>query len=283
MRLRRLTGGIGGATHEVVLDGPQGRRQRLVIRRKHPRWSDAEPDALEREAATLQHLAACGGGDGPGVLPVPELVAVRRDAMLTRKLGGRIDLAPADPASWLAQQADALAAIHDLPPVPGRTHGGWAPDFAERRPPDWSAHPHLWERALEIVRAGHPDPSSDLSARTFVHSDFQHFNLLWTRGRLTGIVDWGGWTLDNPARDVGHCRLNLVILYGTEAADALLSRYVAVTGRPVDPWWDLFETVVFLPSWASTILAQVRSRIRVDVDAMHARVDAHLPTLLAKL
>lgn len=74
-----------------------------------------------------------------------------------------------------------------------------------------------------------------------------------------------------------------MILYGTEVADDFLARYTALTGRTVDPWHDLFETVIFLPSWAPTILRQVRGRVPVDADAIHRRVDAHLPTLLARL
>ena len=61
-------------------------------------------------------------------------------------------------------------------------------------------------------------------------------------------------------------------------ADDFLTRY----GAPVDPWWDLWETVIFLPSWGGTITRQVGSRLGapVDVDAIHRRVDEHLRRVL---
>lgn len=274
---RRLTGGISTATHEVTLERGDGRRQRLVLRRPKRRWLEHDAGATALEAGTLAHVASSG-------LPVPEVVAVEPDlprpALLMRKLPGRIDLDPADPDRWVAQQAEALAAIHALPPVPGRDGEGddnsWK--LEPRTPPPWSAHPHLWERAIAAVAAGERD-----ATRSFVHGDFQHFNLLWTRGRLTGIVDWGAGTWNHPDTDTGHCRLNLVILYGSAVAEDFLRRYEVASGRTVDPWWDLVETVEFLPSWADTIRQQVRGRIPLDVDAMHRRVDAHLPVLLDRL
>lgn len=266
-RLRRLTGGVETATHLVTLrraafDGAV----HLVLRRPHAWALEHRPHATAEQAAVLAHVAA----HAPG-LPAPEVVDHRPDAVLMRKLPGRIDLAPKDPASWLQQHADTLRAIHDLPPVAGAPHVTGSGDIGERRPPDWSAHPELWDRALAKIAAGHPGPNTETA---FAHGDFQHFNLLWSRGRLSGIVDWSSHAARPPSRDAGHCRLNLAILYGADVADDFAARY----GRPIDPWWDLWETVIFLPSWGDTITQQVGRRLGepVDVDAIHRRVDEHL-------
>lgn len=280
VRIRRLTGGVATATHLLTLAGGQ----QVVLRRHHARWVESDPTIVAREAATLAYVA---GRRLP--VPVPELLACdpdgsstgERPATVLGRLPGRIDLAPADPDAWLRQMAEALAAIHDLPPAPLERPPS-EPPWAVRpwEPPAWSAHPRLWEEA--IARAADAPPGYGEPPDRLVHGDFQHFNLLWSRGRLTGVVDWGA----PPARpldsDLGHCRLNLVILYGTDAADGFLRLYEALTGRSVDPAWDLFETVVFLPTWAPTILRQVGGRIPVDADGMHRRVDAHLSTLLAR-
>jgi hypothetical protein len=255
------------------------RAHRVVLRRPEPEWIGDDAEVTQREAATLAHVRA------HTALPVPEVVAVRstpRPALLMRKLAGRIDLAPRDPVRWLQQQADALTAIHAVPPIRGAPIVVGAPDLSSRRPPSWSRHPHRWEQALATIAAGHPDPARSAAEATFVHGDFQHFNLLWSRGRLTGIVDWSGDpTRRHPARDVGHCRLNLVILYGSEVAEDLARGYA---GPPLDPWWDLLETCVFLPSWGGIITRQVGNRLpSFDVDAMHRRVDDHLPVLLRRL
>jgi aminoglycoside phosphotransferase (APT) family kinase protein len=273
---RRLTGGVATATHLLQLASGE----RVILRRHNAGWIEWDPTVVAREAETLAHVAGRG-------LPVPDLLACdpdgsatgERPAIVLGRLPGRIELAPADRAAWLDQMAAALATIHDLPPVRASIPPA-EPPWSKRpwEPPAWSDHPHLWAEA--IARCAEAPPGYGVAPAKLVHGDFQHFNLLWSRGRLTGIVDWGA----PPARpldsDLGHCRLNLVILYGTEVADDFLRRYEARTGRGIDPAWDLFETVVFLPSWAPTILRQVGRRLPVDADAIHRRVDAHLPTLL---
>lgn len=277
VRWRRLTGGVATSTHLLVLaDGRQ-----VVLRRFRPEWLAEEPAQVAREAATLGHVAASG-------LPVPALVAVDADgaasgraSLLMRRLPGRIDLTPRDLGAWLQQQAEALAAIHALAPPAGARPRPSRAHRRDRRPPAWSAHPERWQEALDVVAGGHPD--GDRFLRTFGHGDFQHFNLLWARGRLSGIVDWGADTLRAPDRDVGHCRLNVAILLGTDAAEDLRRRYEVAAGREVDPWWDLLETVAFLPTWSDTILRQVGRRRPIDADGMHRRVDAHLLTLLRRL
>ena len=265
---RRLSGGVETATHLLTVrrPGDDGEGLQLVLRRPRAWAVEANPNATTDLAGLLAHVAT----HAPG-LPAPELVAHRSDAVLMRRLRGRIDLAPRDPSSWLQQQADALRAIHGIPPMPGAKHSTWPYDLRDRTPPDWSAHPHLWQQALDLIAAGHPGANTETG---FVHGDFQHFNLLWSRGRLTGIVDWSSFKARPPSRDLGHCRLNLAILYGADVADDFLRRY----GGPIDRWWDLWETAIFLPSWGDTITQQVGTRLGapVDVDAIHRRVDEHL-------
>jgi aminoglycoside phosphotransferase (APT) family kinase protein len=286
--VRRLTGGIATATHELVLERSGGRRVRVVLRRPHRRWAAEDPLGIVREARTLEHVRAHAPAD---VVPVPEVVAVcgpedggaspDRGALLTRKRPGRIDLAPSDPSAWLQRQAEALTAIHVLPSLPGRPAWGSAAgiDLSDRTPPPWSKHPEVWASAL----ARFATASRPRDVDVFCHGDFQHFNFLWVRGRLAAVVDWGASSLSHPDRDTGHCRLNLVILYGSAVAEDFRRRYEAASGRAVDPWWDLVETLVFLPSWSDTIRRQVRGRIPVRVADIHRRVDAHLPLLLERL
>ena len=240
-----------------------------MLRRPHASALERRPDATAEQAAVLAHVTS----HAPD-LPAPDVVEHQPTAVLMHKLPGRIDLTPKDPASWLQQHADTLRTIHALPPVPGAPRRTEAVDVGDRRPPPWSAHPELWERALETIATA--PPRHDHAA--FAHGDFQHFNLLWTRGRLTGIVDWSSHAALPPSRDVGHCRLNLAILYGADVADDFLRRY----REPIDPWWDLWETVIFLPSWGGTITRQVGNRLGapVDVDAIHRRVDEHLRRVL---
>lgn len=48
--------------------------------------------------------------------------------------------------------------------------------------------------------------------------------------------------------DLGHCRLNLVHLYGVEIADRFLSAYQDLAPDYVHhPYWDLITLIEFLP------------------------------------
>jgi len=58
--------------------------------------------------------------------------------------------------------------------------------------PEWSKRPDLWREAFALVEESPP-----VSAPCLIHHDYQQFNLLWRRGRLTGVVDW---VLDPLAR-----------------------------------------------------------------------------------
>ena len=287
VRLRRLSGGIATATHLLTLRS--GRQ--VVIRRHQPGWVESDLGVVPGEVEVLRHLRSLP--DLP--VPVPELLAADpagaetggRPAMVLSRLTGRIELAPADPEDWLRQLGAALAAVHAQPAPPASPAVGPSkpPPWLQRRdPPPWSAHPHLWARASSLVWDEPAPTAPPAEGPVLVHGDYQHFNLLWSRGRLSGIVDWSPQHDRPHDTDLGHCRLNLVILYGTEAADGFLRHYERASGgRTVDPWWDLLETVMFLPTWAPTIRRQVGSRLAFDAEAAHRRVDAHLPTVLARL
>jgi len=76
-------------------------------------------------------------------------------------------------------------------------------DFRRRRPAS-ATRPAVWEAAFGMLRQQAPEPATCL-----IHHDFQHFNLLWRRGRLTGVVDWATSCTGPADFDTGHCRLNL--------------------------------------------------------------------------
>lgn len=78
-------------------------------------------------------------------------------------------------------------------------------------------------------------PSGDA---VFVHGDYQHFNVLWSRGRLSALVDWSATRIAPPDVDVdvSHCRLNLAVLFSVEVAERFRHAYESEAGRRVEPW-----------------------------------------------
>jgi aminoglycoside phosphotransferase (APT) family kinase protein len=115
------------------------------------------------------------------------------------------------------------------------------------------------------------------------HGDYQHFNVLWSRGRLSALVDWSGAVIGSPDLDVGHCRLNLAVLYSPEIAERFRHVYESEAGRQVEPWWDIHQLLAYGDDWPTFIPVQVAGRVPVDVRGMTGRVEELLLMALARL
>ena len=280
--MRRLRGGASSAMHAINVVDSRGHRYRMVLRRYvRANWLELEPDLAEREARVLQLLQRTG-------IPTPELVAVDGDghlcdvpAVLMTRLPGRVTLAPDDVTSWLSQIAATLPAIHGVDTSgyavqPYQTYN----DPRELRPPRWSKRASAWEQVLKRLAGPAPE-----APRCFIHRDYHPGNLLWSHDRLAGVIDWTNASIGPPGIDVGHCRLNLVTLYGREMADRFLGIYLNVAGRHAshDPYWDAISAIEFLPDpevfpgWRELGLtglttALIRSRLDDYVASIAARL-----------
>jgi len=109
-------------------------------------------------------------------------------------------------------------------------------DLGSAEPPRWSRRPKLWERAIELARGEPPD-----GPRCFIHRDFHPENTLWSRGKLTGIVDWTSGSWGPAAVDSAHMRWNLALTYGLDAADEFLRLHRLLSSQASEdqPYWDL--------------------------------------------
>jgi aminoglycoside phosphotransferase (APT) family kinase protein len=109
-------------------------------------------------------------------------------------------------------------------------------------PPPWTRHPKAWAKAIELYEG--PPP---LVEQRLIHRDYHPGNVLWRRGRVSGIVDWQSASVGSPEADVAHCRSNLVDHFSIAAADRFLALWQARSGRHAyHPYWDV--TVVVAPS-----------------------------------
>ena len=169
--------------------------------------------------------------------PAPRLVAfddgpretdVR--ALLMTRLPGRVELAPQNARTVAAHrwpQALPLiprAAVCQHYAATVRTTSPRARDI-----PRWSKQPKAWRRRARS-RVGRRQPRT---TPRFIHRDYHPGNILWTRGRLSGVVDWINACAGPPQVDVAHCRVNLVRLHGVEVADAFLAAYASASGTSV--------------------------------------------------
>lgn len=274
---RRMMGGIAASVHRLSVRTSADAVIQVVLKRfNNPLWDDDWAGIVRNEAAALAGVEASG-------VPAPELLGSCADgsdtdgvpSLLMARAPGRVWLTASDLDAWVAQMAAVLPRIHqaraDVPSHRSDILEHFALASSTRRP-------DLWAEARRVLAEG-PPPSE----ATFVHGDFQHFNLLWSRGRLSSVIDWSFARVGSPDIDVGHCRLNLGVLFSAELAERFRLAYEAEAGRGVDPWWDIHELLAYGSSWGEFIPLQVAGRRPVDTRGMTARVEELLAGALDRL
>jgi len=281
--IRRLRGGTSSAMHAINARDPQGQLQRFVLRRHTlADWLAREPDLAEREAFALELL------DGSDAL-APQLIAVDPDgsasglpSVLMSRLPGRLGVDTPVGNDYLAQLAAALPAIHEVQPPLAFTklqRYYTYNDLATLTPPTWSRDPAAWHAIIEAARGSRP-----LTAWTFIHRDYHPGNTLWSRGRLTGVVDWVNASYGPPGIDIGHCRVNLAIIFGPKAADRFLEVYLERPGsHPYQVHWDCVSAIEALPGppFVGQWLDGGRKDLTVSVATR--RLDSYVASLAARL
>ena len=273
-RFASLPGGITADMDRITVDAPTGVEEVVLRRWPNEDWAQG---LVAREASALAAVR--------GRVPAPQLIAMDEDGAvtgvrcsLTSALTGQPDLAPADMHSWLGQLATTQAAIHAVPDHPQTRWDGWYDDGAATslpdrygvryRPLDWLADHGLRDAAREAA-------SGPLVAeKVLVHGDYQHFNVLWCDGQLSGVVDWPNAATGNRGSDVGHCRLNLAVLFDPKIAEDYLVRYERAAGVRVDRRADLRALLCFDLEWQRFIPRQVAGRAPLDLAGMPDRVAA---------
>jgi hypothetical protein len=156
-------------------------------------------------------------------------------------MGWLVDLAPPaePPVLGLTVRRRVTAYETRLAAVPDEVEVSFCdvqPGLTEvRRPARWATDPEVWWKAIEVFEG--PPPVVE---RCFIHRDYHPGNVLCSRGKVTGVVDWGHASIGSPSADVGHCRVNLAYQFGQEAADRFLALYEDLTGRrEYHPYWDI--------------------------------------------
>ena len=181
-----------------------------------------------------------------------------------------------DRERWLRQMAQMLARIHALAVV-HNPFESWL-DTGQLSPPPDASRADVWRDAIALVSEGRAPTRT-----CFLHRDYQHFNLLWAGARLTGVVDWSGASTGPPEVDVGHCRLNLTVLFSADVAECFLAMYEGESGHKIDPWWDIHALLSYGPSWKEFLPIQIDGRAPLDIEGMTGRMEEVLEHALRRL
>jgi aminoglycoside phosphotransferase (APT) family kinase protein len=277
---RALAGGQSCSTHEVELTSSSGRRTVVVRRHDH----ESAVGLARREYHHLERLWAKG-------LPVAQPLLIDEEALfgvptvVMSRLPGRPDLQPDDPDDWARQMGETLAHVHAVSPS---SLGEPALDLVDGRLPDvWippiTAHP-LGQRAWDELQRQPPA----VTPPVVIHGDFQSTNVLWSDGRLSGVLDWTMLCRGPAGIDVGEARFETLLLLGPDAADRLLRAYEdALRTRVADmDAWDLRAALVLglvvpLSSWADRYLQMGRPDLTLRV--LQGRRDRWIETHLRAL
>ena len=220
-RLRRLVGGVSDS-YDVTLDrGPR----RVVVK-------------LYRDGDGTAPLEWSGLGFAQRVtVPVPEPIAADlgsvwfgRPAVVMSRLPGRPDVTPDNVDSWVDALAHALAELHETALHEAESALTRPPRAETWRPPA-GEHDPLTAAAISAVTARLPSLTSE---RVFTHGDFHPGNVLWNRGRISGVVDWSHARLDAPWCELAYCRAEVCLLLGPDVADRLADAYSDIVGDTSD-------------------------------------------------
>jgi len=227
-----LRGGMSSAMYSLEFGDRAGAG--LVLRcYVRPELNEEEPDLAAREAAALVVAATAAS-------PTPELVAVDPmgddvgvPALLMTLLPGQVVWDPKGPMRWLARLAAVLPDIHGTTvtePGVGEYFNYEPNSYA---PPEWAGEPKVWGRAVDIFNG----PIRE-ECRSFIHRDFHPGNVLWRRGRVSGVVDWQSACVGPPSIDIAHCRANL-LRYAPDLAEIYTRLAEESTERSFHPWADI--------------------------------------------
>jgi len=204
----------------------------VVVRRFLPeRWETSVSALSIREFAILEALESSD-------LPAPRPVALLPgNGVVMCFLPGKVWLPRFPDPAWVQEMALLLSRIHTCSVTVPHRYQSWN-DAHGKPAPDWWRDPSAWSEAQRMVAAR---PSAETA---LLHRDFHPVNLLWERERISGVVDWINACMGPPGVDVAHCRLNLALMHGMEAADAFLDAYrQLVPGYEHHQFWDVDDAL----------------------------------------
>jgi aminoglycoside phosphotransferase len=207
-------------------------------------------------------------------LPTPRLIAADLDgtetgelAILSTVLEGSSRIRTRPGPDRMRAFGIAAAAIHRVPAgactaLPRRQRPIEPVDFAAYRR-EHGCNELLTEAEAIVQQMPVPDGEP-----TLVHGDLWQGNVLWSKSRLTGIVDWDCAGYGESGIDLGSARCDAALIYGLRYADeVLLGWQTAVDREAADlEYWDLVAALSTPPDMIEFV-APIQDHGRTDLGA----------------
>ena len=227
---RPLVGGLDTATYRLSLG--HGSATRDVVVRIYRESAHDPLEEVNREFAALTAVSSAGVLAPRPILADPT-GSITGEPLIVMSFVPGAPLPPGAGADqWTQQMADGLAAVHATPldQLPadfrrGETPGERVARIVGQPPRNLDA---LWDKVAAVL----PHAASGVTANpsTLIHGDYWFGNTIWLDGRLSGIIDWDGARIDDPALDVSIARNDIVVFSGPRMADSFLERYETARG-----------------------------------------------------
>jgi aminoglycoside phosphotransferase (APT) family kinase protein len=279
-----LVGGLDTATYRVTLG--RGAARNDVVVRIYREYEHDSAKAVRRDVAALTAVSSV-----TDLAPKPILAdlsgEILGDPLIVMSFFSGAPLPPGPDADvWVQQLADGLVAVHDTPlsRLPADFRRGESP--AERvarivgSPPEMKDA--LWDRvATAAVRV-----ADDVTANapTLIHGDYWFGNTIWRDGRLTGIIDWDGARIADPALDVAIARNDILIFSGPALADLFTERYERARGSLAGlEFWDLVACLGPIKWLAHWVEGYQELGVDLPMPEARARLESWVARVLARL
>jgi aminoglycoside phosphotransferase (APT) family kinase protein len=257
-----------------AIEMPDGRIEKLVVRRHGKLDLARSPRSAANEFALLQVLDAAG-------------VAVPRPRHLDRSgaffaapcvvldyVEGQTEFAPLDLDDYLAQIAAQLARIHAL-------DGGGALRFLPRTEAGAIAVDPAAVTGAVAAAVHRMRPPVQVNPSVLLHGDFWPGNILWRDRRLVAVIDWEDASIGDPLSDLGGSRLEILWAFGIDAMRRFTERYRAITAVDLAnlPYWDLSAALAAageLHAWGLDAPAEhaMREKLALFIDGAFAQLPA---------
>lgn len=279
--IHQLKGSTSSSLYALTLQTSDGVKKVVLRLFDQHEWVKEEPDVAIHEATSLRVVQESH-------VETPRILAFDRTgndcgvpAVLMSFLKGSVELHPHHMDHWLEQLGEALVHIHMLPV--DDFNWSYVPynDIHQMGIPSWTQDRPIWQQAMLIVRQQPPTYSP-----CFIHRDYHPTNVLWENAEVHGVVDWVNACTGPAGIDVGHCRVNLAILYGVSEADRFLAAYERHANHPFvyDVYWDFISVFDFLsdpltvyPGW------EVFGKNDLTTEKIQKRLDTYMKTLIDRI